>query len=208
MTNAFENKEIAYCIFLDFAKAFDTVNHNILINKLEHYGIRGVCLNLLKNYLTNRKQCTEINGIISDIEVTKCGVPQGSILGPLLFLLYINNIVKSSKIQRFYLFADDTILFYSSKNIAETENILNMEIVKVTDWLVSNKLSLNFKKPCYLTFSLIKNNQHINIKINDQPIEENNKTKYLGGIIDNKLTWKDNIKYINCKLRKGNRNII
>ena len=145
ITNAFETKNIACCIFLDFAKAFDTGNHNILINKLEHYGIRGVCLNLFKNFLTNRQQCTEINGTISYIEVTKCGVPRGSILGPLLFLLYIHDIVKSSKILKFYLFADDTTLFYSSKNIAETENILNMEIIKVTDWLVSNKLSLNIK---------------------------------------------------------------
>ena len=116
ITNAFENKEIAYCISLDFVKAFHTVNHNILLSKLEHYGIRGVCLNLFKNYLANRQQCTEINGTFSDIEVTKCGVPQGSILGPFLFLIYINDIVKSAKILKFYLFADDTTLFYSSKN--------------------------------------------------------------------------------------------
>ena len=203
ITNAFENKETAYTVFLDFAKAFDTVNSNILISKMEHYGIRGVCLNLFKNYLANRQQCTEINGTISDIEITKCGVPQGSILGPILFLIYINDIVNSSKLLKFYLFADDTTLFYSSKNKAGTEDIVNREIGKVTNWLISNKLSLNIKKSCYLTFSLVKRHQHINIKINNQPIEEKSYTKYLGVIIDNKLTWKDNIKYINCKLRKG-----
>ena len=88
ITSAFENKEIAYSIFLDFAKAFDTVNHQILLCKLEHYGVRGICLDLFKSYLLNRQQCTEIDGIISDIENTNYGVPQGSILGPLLFLLY------------------------------------------------------------------------------------------------------------------------
>ena len=102
-----------------------------------------------------------------------------------------------------YLFADDTSLFYSSKNKAETEDIVNKEIRKVTNWLISNKLCLNIKKSCYLTFSLIKRHQHINIKINNQPIEEKSNTKYLGVIIHNKLTWKDHIKYINCKLRKG-----
>ena len=139
ITHAFENKETAYCIFLDFAKAFDTFNHNILISKMEHYGIRGVCLNLFKNYLAN------INGTISDIEITKCGVPQSSILGTLLFLIYINDIVNSSELLKFYLFADDTTLFYSSKNKAETEDIVNREIGKVTNWLISNKLSLNLK---------------------------------------------------------------
>ena len=128
---------------------------------------------------------TDINGTISDIEVTKCVVPQGSILGPILFLLYINDIVESSKILEFYLFADDTTLFYSSKIKADTENILNIEIVKVTDWLISNKLSLNIKKSCYLTFSLTKCNHYINVNINGQPIEEKSKTKYLGVIIDN-----------------------
>ena len=146
ITNAFENKETAHCIFLDFAKGVDTVNHNILISKLEHYGIRGVCLNLFKNYLANRQQCTEINGTISDIEITKCGFPQGSILGPLLFLIYINDVVNSSELLKFYLFADDTTLFYSSKNKAETEDTVNREIGKVTNWLISNKLSLNIKK--------------------------------------------------------------
>ena len=188
VTHAFENKGTAYSVFLDFAKAFDTVNPNILISKMEHYGIRGVCLNLFKNYLANRQQCTEINGTISDIEITKCGVPQGSILGPILFLIYINDIVNSSKLLKFYLFADDTTLFYSSKNKAGTEDIVNREIGKVTNWLISNKLSLNIKKSCYLTFSLVKRHQHINIKINNQPIEGKSYTKYLGVIIDNKLT--------------------
>ena len=123
ITNAFETKEIAYSIFLDFANAFDAVNHQILLSKLEHYGVRGICLNLFKSYLLNRQQCTEIDGTISDIENTNCRVRQGSIFGPLLFLIYINDIINSSEILKFYLFADDTTLFCSSKKNPDTEYI-------------------------------------------------------------------------------------
>ena len=110
--NSFEVKESAYCIFLDFAKAFDTVNHEILINKLEYYGIRGSPLKWFKSYLSGRQQFTEIDDTLSDIGYIKCGVPQGSILGPLLFLIYTNDIVNSSTILKFFLFADDTTLFF------------------------------------------------------------------------------------------------
>ena len=180
-----------------------TVNHQILLSKLEHYGVRGICLNLFNSYLLNRQQCTEIDGTISDIENTNCGVPQGSILGPLLFLIYINDIINSSENLKFYLFADDTTLFYSSKKNPDTEYILITEIAKVAEWLNANRLSLNIKKSCFLTFSLIQNVQTIEINIDNQPIEEKTKTKYLGVIIDNKLTWKEHLKEINCKLRKG-----
>ena len=113
-----ENKETGYCIFLDFAKAFDTVNHQILLKKLEYYGIRGTALKWFTSYLSNRMQCTEIGDTQSKLDYIKCGVPQGSILGPLLFLLYINDIVLSSEVFKFNLFADDTSLFYSNNNQA------------------------------------------------------------------------------------------
>ena len=137
-----ENKESAYYIFLDFAKAFDTVNHDILIQKLDYYGIRGNALNLFKSYLTERQQFTEIVDTLSDMEYIKCGVPQGSILGPLLFLLYINDITESSTLLKFYLFADDTT-FYSCKADNNTEVILNNELSKVSSSLASNKLSIS-----------------------------------------------------------------
>ena len=106
-----ENKKVGVGLFLDLSKAFDTINHKILISKMEHYGIRGVSLNWFKSYLTNRKQYTFINGISSTIEFIMCGVPQGSVLGPLLFLLYINDLPNISKILDFFLFADDTNIY-------------------------------------------------------------------------------------------------
>ena len=111
INNSFENKESAFCIFLDFAKALDTANHNILWNKLDYYGVRGSPLLWFKSYLNNRQQYTDINGTLSNVDAIKWGVPQGSILGPLLFILYINDIVHSSNILKFTLFADDTTIF-------------------------------------------------------------------------------------------------
>ena len=123
IVNTLENKEYGVCIFLDFAKAFDTVNHEILLKKLEHYGIRGVAQQWMKSYLSGRMQCTEVGDTQSELEIIRWGVPQGSVLGPLLFLIYINDIVNSSEIFKFILFADDTSLYYSCKNVQNLESI-------------------------------------------------------------------------------------
>ena len=138
ITSSSQNKEASYCIFLDFAKAFDTVNHEILIEKLKHYGIRNNALLWFKSYLSNRTQFIQIGDKLSDVGNIKHGVPQGSILGPLLFLIYINDIIESSNILKFFLFADDTTVFYSDKTNANTEETLNMELVKVSNWLAAN----------------------------------------------------------------------
>ena len=137
-----ENKEVGFCILLDFAKAFDTVYHEILLEKLHYYGIRGTAHKWFKSYLSNRMQCTEIGNTQSKFDFVKSGVPQGSVLGPLLFLLYINDIVISSKLCKFTLFADDTSLFYSHKNKTEGAKILNSELEKIADWLAANKLTV------------------------------------------------------------------
>ena len=110
--NSLENKDSPCCVFLDFAKAFDTVNHAILLGKLHHYGIRGVALSLIESYLTERQQCVQINNVISELDFISHGVPQGSILGPLLFLLYINDISLCSDILNIFLFVDDTAIFF------------------------------------------------------------------------------------------------
>ena len=152
IAEARSKKESSYCIFLDFAKAFDTVNHQILLQKLHHYGIKNKALIWFKSYLTNRTQYTEVGDTLSDVGFINCGVPQGSVLGPLLFLLYINDISESSQLLKFFLFADDTTVFYSDKTNPETENLLNTELNKVSDWLAANKLSLNVDKSNFMHF--------------------------------------------------------
>ena len=126
---AIDRKEFTVGIFLDLSKAFDTVNHDILFDKLEHYGIRGVALDWMKNYFHNRLQFVQYNDTLSTFKSIRCGVPQGSILGPLLFLLYINDLCDVTNVLEFILFADDTNLFYSHKNQSSLANVINREIV-------------------------------------------------------------------------------
>ena len=191
-----------FCILLDFAKAFDTVNHQILLDKLHYYGIRGYALKWFQSYLNDRQQCTEIGNTQSNLEYIKCGVPQGSILGPLLFLLYINDIVLSSDIFKFTLFADDTSLFYSHKNVEEAVETMTQELANISEWLAANKLSLNVGKSKLLVFN---NKKKIEVKLtlNGEPLKEVDHAKYLGILIDNKLNWVPQINAVNLKVSKG-----
>ena len=191
ITEALEVKKNNICVFLDFAKAFDTVNHKILLKKLHYYGIRGHSLQWFESYLSERKQCVSIGNTNSDIGILACGVPQGSILGPLLFLLYINDITKSSNKLKFLLFADDTCLSCSYESNKNTESIINEELQKVTEWLVTNRLSLNVDKSNYLVFLFKNKRDTLNITMNNEILHEKEETKYLGIIIDRKLNWKN-----------------
>ena len=123
-----DNKEFGCCIFIDLKKAFDTVNHSILLLKLHHYGVRGKAYEWFHSYLSNREQFVSVNGHDSDSLPLTCGVPQGSILGPLLFLLYVNDLPNASSLLTFHLFADDTNIYYSSKNLDDLESKLNNEL--------------------------------------------------------------------------------
>ena len=130
-----DNRKYSRGIFIDLKKAFDTVNHEILLTKLEHYGIRGVINSWFRSYLSDRRQSIETDKCISETETIVCGVSQGSVLVPLLFLLYINDIHKSSKEFTFYLFADDTSLTYANDNLRTLELTVNNELEKVSEWL-------------------------------------------------------------------------
>ena len=123
--NTIDNGKYGCGIFIDLKKASDTVNHKILLTKLEHYGIRGNILKWFDSYLSNRKQYVFYNGVSSDIASVTCGVPQGSVLGPLLFLIYINDLPNISSKLSFFLFADDTNIYYESDNLIELEKTIS-----------------------------------------------------------------------------------
>ena len=133
VTNAIDNEEVMLGIFLDLSKAFDTLDHDILIYKLHLYGIRGIVLELFKSYLLNRRQFVTLNGYKSENKVLKCGVPQGSILGPLLFILYINDLCNTSEVLRYILFADDTSIFMSHKDPVVLESVFNNELDNISN---------------------------------------------------------------------------
>ena len=143
IVNSLENKKTSCAIFLDLAKAFDTVNHEILLLKMYHYGVRGTAHKWFQSYFSNRKQCVDVKGNLSEFDSIEHGVAQGSILGPLLFLIYINDIINSSSYVRFLLFADDTSIFCSDKDPKQLKKIVNQELSNISNWLKANKLSLN-----------------------------------------------------------------
>ena len=154
------------------------------MQKLEHYGIRGTSLSWFKFYLSERKQFFNPNGIDSEVKVITCGVPQGSVLGPLLFILYINDLPNICKELKFYIFADDTNIYFES----------NEELMKLYEWLCINRLSLNISKTNFVVFhAKTKPKSPVTILINNKAIDEVEEVKYLGIIIDSKMTFKNHI---------------
>ena len=140
LTKAIDEGMYNVGIFMDLSKAFDTIDHNILLHKLSHYGFRGVSENWFSNYLFNRKQYVSYNSTASPKVDISCGVPQGSILGPLLFILYMNDICNTSNLLSLILFADDTTVLYSHNVLSELCNTVNIELCKVSNWFKSQQI--------------------------------------------------------------------
>lgn len=193
-------------IFIDLSKAFDTISHSKLLTKLERYGIRGSALSLLTSYLADRTQYTNVLGENSDRLPVKYGVPQGSVLGPLLFLIYINDILNCSKLGVFVLFADDTNIFIKGNNLSDALLKANDVLQSIDLYMKLNELHINMTKSCFMHFdphprTNKSDDVDILLKINDIPIKRVEYTRFLGVIIDRKLSWKEHVMALKNKLK-------
>ena len=209
--NDLDAKNNPITVFMDLSKAFDTLDHNILIHKLKYYGVNGTALAWFSSYLTNRNQYVELNSVKSSLLPIKTGVPQGSILGPLLFLIYMNDIPQASSYFDFILFADDTSLksFINTRISNITKNhisySINLELAKVNDWLAVNKLSLNVKKTKFMVFHTTQKNilPYVpELEIGGVSIDRVSNFNFLGLTINENLSWKPHVDLIANKLSK------
>jgi hypothetical protein len=163
-------------------------------------------LKWFQNYLFDRKQYVFLNGASSTFKNIVCGVPQGSILGPLLFIIYINDIVSCSHLLTFIVFADDTNLFYSNSNLLQLQIIVNTELSKLSVWFRANKLSLNVAKTNFMFFGykpIPKTSDHVQLFLDDYALERVSSTKFLGVFVDEKLKWNIHVNYVANKISKG-----
>ena len=203
-----DNDEYVGVVMLDLKKAFDTVSHNILVNKLRNYDISKHCVEWFKSYLSGRTHVTCVNSVTSEPSRCTCGIPQGSILGPLLFIIYINDLPSFVKNVEVSMYADDTVLYTSSKQISTLVKTLNDDLSNVNKWLIENKLSLNVDKSEVMIISTRHklssiDYNNINVNVNGVRLQNVNKCKHLGVIIDDKLTWRDQVDKVRKKVLVG-----
>ena len=212
--SSMDKKEISLGIFLDLSKAFDLVDHDILYKKLYVYGVRGLALKWFKSYLTNRKQMVEIThkneftnetrNYLSKQQYVRYGVPQGSILGPTLFLIYINDLESHLKQVKPTFFADDTSVFISGHSIHSIQTEVDTTMNQLVEWFERNRLIINTQKTVAISFHHIQNNKHEcpTINIGNKTITHTDSTKFLGLWLDQNLKWLTHIQILTRKLGK------
>ena len=203
VTKGFELNKITCGIYLDLKKAFDTVDHGILLKKLGAYGFKNTCLNIINSYLTDRYQCVEYENITSNLRNVNIGVPQGSILGPLLFILYINDFPDVCREASTLLYADDTAIFFQSSNADELQSMLDSYLPLISKWFIINKLSLNTNKTFFQLYNVSERTINIKVKLNDNDIKHSDTVRYLGMFIDTNLKWKSHINHISATVSRN-----
>ena len=199
-----KDNNIVFSLFLDLRKAFDVIDQEILLSKLRHYGIRGNELELFKSYLTDRKQCVALGDCNSSLLPVTHGVPQGSNVGPILFLIYINDLPKASSFFKYIMFADDSTLSCTipKQDLPSISNVINTELDLVGGWLRANKMSLNIGKTKYMLFSCSHCETNIPIKICEGYVNRTNTIKFLGVYLDERLNFAEHTSHIAGKLSK------
>ena len=200
-----DNNMFSCGVFIDLQKAFDTGDHNILLKKLEYYGIRGIANDWFHSYLTNRKQYVSISGFESEVVNMDFGVPQGSVLGPLLFLVYINDLHKAIKFSKTRHFADDTNLLIENKTLKQLNKQLNYDLRQLCNWLKANKISLNCSKTELILFRHPNKpiNYDLKVKINGTKLMPSTFVKYLGINLDSHLNWSYQVDCLAPKLTRA-----
>ena len=192
-------------VFLDLAKAFDTVNHTILLQKLSNCGVDDTAKAWFTSFLTNRNQVTNCNDVCSEVAAVSIGVAQGSILGPLLFIIYMNDLPDVLQFCHITLYADDTVLYLASKSTADLQSKINADLRRICKWLQANQLTLNVKKSKFL---LIGNSSRLSkvgsilISADDIPLDNVDSYTYLGIVINNQFSWTDHIDCTRVKISK------
>lgn len=200
-----ENGSISGIVYIDLKKAFDTVDHVIMLQKLKAFGVRSIHLAWFDSYLSSRRQSTVVGQAMSSVRKVSVGVPQGSILGPLLFAVYVSELSNCLKNTNVTLFADDTAFYCSSKSPIELQRLLNEDLYRLAQWLAGHKLTLNISKSKFMLIGgskKIKSFGQVSLNINDMVVDRVKSFKYLGIVIHENLCWADHVDYVCKKVRK------